>query len=141
MKDPLSSPRTDNPNPTACNVTEAHMEPSKVAPNHHEHTERFVRVFDVRQEPAIQAEGERDFGWLVEVGLEDVLVKDEERLEDLKIVFVCDRLPDLVVQLLVRERSFCLKSLVGERWHQLARVVIRVVDHRKVDVEHPYLSL
>ena len=117
------------------------MEPSKIAPDNHEHTERLVRVFNVRQEPAIQAEGERDFGRLVEVGLENVLVEDEERLEDLEIVFIRDRLADLVVQLLVRERSLRFESLVGERRHQLARVVIRVVDHRKVDVEYPYLSM
>ena len=117
------------------------MESSKVAPNNHEHTKRLVRVFDVRQEPAIQAEGERDFGWLVEVSLEDVLVEDEERLEDLEIVLVRDRLPDLVVELLVRERSLRLESLVRERRHQLACVVIRVMDHRKVDIEHPYLSM
>ena len=116
------------------------MESSKVAPNNHEHTKRFVRVFDVRQEPAIQAEGERDFGWLVKIGLEDVLIEDKERLEDLEIVLVRDRLPDLVVQLLVRERSLRLESLVRERRHQLARVVIRVMNHRKVDIEHPYLS-
>ena len=117
------------------------MEPSKVAPNHHEHTKRLIWVLDVWQEPAIQAEGKRDFGWLVEVGLEDVLVEDEERLENLEVVLVRDCLPDLVVQLLVRERSLCLESLVGECWHQLARVVIRVVNHCKVDVEYPYLSM
>jgi hypothetical protein len=116
------------------------MEPSKIAPNNHEHTKWLVRVFDVRQEPAIEAEGKRDFSRLVEVGLEDVLVEEEERLEDLEIMLVRDRLPDLVVQLLVREWSLRLESLVGERRHQLACVVIRVVDHRKVDVEHSYLS-
>lgn len=77
------------------------MEPSKIAPNNHEYAKRLVRVLDVRQEPTIEAEGERDFGWLVEVGLEDMLVEDEERLKDLEIVLVRDRLPDLVVQLLV----------------------------------------
>ena len=112
------------------------MESSKVAPNDHEHTKRLVRVFDVRQEVAIQAEGERDCGWLVEVGLEDMLVEDEERLEHLEIVLVRNCLPDLVVQLLVRERSLRFESLVREGRHQLARVVIRVMNHRKVDIEH-----
>ena len=77
------------------------MEPSKVAPNDHKDAKRLVRVFDIGEEPAIQAEGERDFGRLVEVGLEDVLVEDKERLEDLEIVLVGNRLPDFVVQLLV----------------------------------------
>ena len=77
------------------------MEPSKVAPNDYEHAKGLVRIFDIGQESAIEAEGERDFGRLVEVGLEDVLVEDKERLEDLEIVLVCDRLPDLVVQLLI----------------------------------------
>ena len=77
------------------------MEPSKVAPNDHEDAKRLVRVFNVWEKPAIEAEGQCDFGRLVEIGLEDVLVEDKERLEDLEIVLVGNRLADFVVQLLV----------------------------------------
>ena len=51
---------------------------------------------------------------MVEVGLEDVLVEDEEGFEDLEFVFVGGGLANLVVKFLVREDLLGLETLIGE---------------------------
>ena len=109
-----------------------------------EQPEWLVRVLDLRQERRREAERQGDLRRLVKVRLEDVpelvpnfsiqsyhvqleekavlkeksgdaLVENEEALEDLQLVLVEHRLPDLVVQLLVRERLLRLQALVRQR--------------------------
>jgi hypothetical protein len=48
---------------------------------------------------------------LVEVALQDMLVEDEQSFEDLESVLVGRFLPDLVVEIFVRQRLFRLQSL------------------------------
>ena len=110
-----------------------------------EQPEWLVRVLDLRQERRREAEREGDLCRLVKVRLEDVpamvpifsiqsyhvqleekailkgkkngdaLIENEEALEDLQLVLVEHRLPNLVVQLLVRERLLRLQALVRQR--------------------------
>jgi hypothetical protein len=50
-------------------------------------------------------------GRLVEVALQDMLVEDEQSFENLESVLVGRFLPDLVVEVLIRQRLFRLQSL------------------------------
>jgi hypothetical protein len=51
------------------------MEPSELVADDDEHSMGFSRVFNFGQEIGRQAEGHRDFGRLVEVGLQDVPIR------------------------------------------------------------------
>ena len=48
------------------------MEPAELVPDDEEHPEGLLRVLGVGEEVGREAEGERDFGGLVEVCFEDV---------------------------------------------------------------------
>lgn len=48
------------------------MESAEFEANDEEDAERFGGVFDVGEEGGVKAEGERDFGGLVEVGFKDM---------------------------------------------------------------------
>lgn len=75
---------------------------------------------------------------LVKVGLEDMLVKDQQGLENLPGVFIGNRLPDLEQQVAIRKRLFRLESLKGQGRGQLGSFIgRRVVSHGKVDVQCP----
>ena len=111
------------------------MESTELVSDNQEHAERLLGVLDFREEIGIEAEGKSNFGGLVEVGLEDVLVEDEESFEDLEFVFVGGGLADLVVKLLVREDLLGLETLVGECGHELGFVCLRVMNHSEVDIE------
>ena len=99
--------------------------------NNEEQAERLLRVLHLREEVRCKTEGERDLRRLVEVRLEDVpaarvnmlaptakridsLVEDQEALQHLQLVLVRCRAPDLVVQLVVRQRLLRLQTLVRQ---------------------------
>ena len=111
------------------------MESTELVSDDQEHAERLLGVLDFGEEIGIEAERESNFGGLVEVGLEDVLVEDEEGLENLEFVLVGGGLTDPVVKLLVREDLLSLETLVGECRHELGFVCLRVMNHSEVDIE------
>ena len=90
------------------------MEPSELIPDDEEHSKGFPGVLNLGQEVRRKAEGQRDLGRLVEVGLEDVLVKNEEALKNLKVLLVENGATNLVVELCIGERLNSLEALVGE---------------------------
>ena len=47
------------------------MEPAELVPDDEEHPEGLLRVLGVGEEVGREAEGERDFGGLIEVGFKD----------------------------------------------------------------------
>lgn len=66
-------------------------------------------------------------GRLVEVALEDVLVEDEQRLEDLEGVLVGGLLSDLEVQVLVRQGLLRAQALERQRRRKVRRLIWRRV--------------
>ncbi len=77
------------------------METTEVVPNDEEHAEWFPRVFHLGEEVGCETERQGDLCRLIKVCFEDVLVEDQETLENLQLVFVGDRSPDFVVELLI----------------------------------------
>lgn len=77
------------------------MESTEVIANNDEHSIWLVWVLHLREEVGCQAEGQGNLGGLVEVGLEDALVEDEEGLEDEEVVLVGNSTTELVEQLRV----------------------------------------
>ena len=90
------------------------MEPSELIPNNEKHRKRLLWILHLGQKPWIQAEGQSDLCRLVEIGFEDMFVKDQEGFEDLEGVFVGNRAADFVVELLVGEGLDGLKALIRE---------------------------
>jgi hypothetical protein len=134
----LLASRLNDSNSSSSDVSESDVESSEVGSNDEEETVRRLGVLDRREELGVKSERQGELGGLVEVGLEDVLVEDEEGLEDLDVVRVRDRLSDLGVKLLIRQRLLRLESEVAERWHELERlVVLGVVRHGEVEIQVP----
>lgn len=55
----------------------------------------------------------------------NALIENQETLKDLQLVLVQYRTPDLVVQLLVREGLFGLKTLEGKRRPSISKMTSR----------------
>lgn len=62
-------------------------------------------------------------GRLVEVALEDVLVEDQQSLQNLESMLVRGFLPDLEVQVFVRQGLFRLQSLERQGWSQMGGLI------------------
>jgi hypothetical protein len=75
----LSSPRSDDTNATTGDIPKADMEPTEVGTNDHEYTKWLVGVLNLGQKVAREAEGKRDLGRLVKVGLENVPNKSKTK--------------------------------------------------------------
>ena len=88
------------------------MEATELGADNEEETEGFEGVFDLWEEVGRETEGEGNFRGLVEVGLEDSLVEDEETLEDLELMLVGNCAADLVVQLRICKGLFNLQALI-----------------------------
>ena len=88
------------------------MEATELGADNEEETEGFEGVFDLWEEIGRETEGEGNFRGLVEVGLEDSLVEDEETLEDLELMLVGNCAADLVVQLRICKRLLNLQALI-----------------------------
>jgi len=99
----LAVGRADDTDATAGNVLEAQVEATELATDDKEHAKEALGVLDRGQEGGVHAERQGDLGGLVKVGLEHVLVERHERLEDLVLVVVVDRVLDAVEDLFVRE--------------------------------------
>jgi hypothetical protein len=133
----LLASRSDDSDTTSGDVSESDVESTEVGADDKEHAERLLGVLDVGQEGRVESEGEGDLGRLVKVALENVLVEDEQRLEDLESVLVGSVLSDLGVELLVGQGLLRLQSLERQGRGELRSLLGgRVVGHRKVDVEH-----
>jgi len=106
--------------------------------NDDKHAIRLLRILDFRKETRSQAERQRYFGRLVEVGLQHVsgqsdrsravnfklrpkerrqnrLVENKEALEDLQFVLVRDAATDFVMEFCIRQRGCVLETLVRQR--------------------------
>jgi len=77
------------------------MEPSEFVPYNDEHTKRLLGVFHFGQKIRLKAEGKGDFCGLIEVGLKNMFVEDQETLQDLKVLLVEHRTANFVVEFLV----------------------------------------
>lgn len=84
----LLVPRHNDTNTATSDIAEANVETSELVSNHEEHAIRLPGVFDLWKEVGSEAERECDFRWLIKVGLENVLVEDEEALQDLEFMLV-----------------------------------------------------
>lgn len=111
------------------------METTELVSNDQEHAKGLLGVLDLWQELGSESEGKSDFRGLVEVGLEDVLVENEESFENLKFMLVSGSLTNLIVELLVRKDLLGLETLVRKRRHELSFICLRVVNHGEVHVE------
>ena len=76
----LFIPWPNDPNSSTRDITETKVEASKFVADNNEHAEWFPGVFYFRQEVGTKTERKRDLRWLVEVGLEDMFVEDQEAL-------------------------------------------------------------
>ena len=113
------------------------MESTEIGADDEENPERRQGVFDLRQEVRLESEREGDLGRLVKVGLEHVLVEDQQGFEDLGL-FVVASLSDLSDEFGLLQGLFGLEPLETERRGELAGFVQgRVVSHGEVDVAHP----
>lgn len=92
------------------------MESTEIIANDEEHPKWRHGVFDFRQEIGREAEGQRDFRGLVKVGLQDVLVEDQEAFQHLELMLIGHCTANLVVEVGIVEGLNCLQTLVGERW-------------------------
>lgn len=88
------------------------MEASELRTNDKEEAVRLVGVLHVWKEGWVEPEGERDLCRLVEVGLQDGFIEDEEALEDLMVVRIGSRPLDPVLQLLLAENLLRVQSLI-----------------------------
>ena len=88
------------------------MEATELTPDDEEHAKGLRGVLNLGQEIRCKPEGKRNFRGLVEVGLEDSLVEDEETLEDLELMLVGNGTADLVVQLRICKRLLNLQALI-----------------------------
>ena len=68
----LPVPRPDDADAAARDVAEADVEPAELVPDDEEHPEGLLWVLGVGEEVGREAEGQSDFGGLVEVRFEDV---------------------------------------------------------------------
>jgi hypothetical protein len=106
----------NNANTTTRNIPESNVESTEIIANNEEHPEWRHRVLDFRQEIGCEAERQRNLCGLVEVGLQDVLVEDQEAFQHLELMLVWHCAANLVVEVGVVEGLDCLQTLVGERW-------------------------
>ena len=133
----LPASRSNDSNTTSSDVLEPDVESTEIGSDDEEDPERRQGVLDLGQEIRLKSEGEGDLGRLVKVGLEHVLVEDQQGLENLSL-FVVASLSDLPDELGLFQGLFGLESLETERRGELTRLVQgRVMGHGKVDVTHP----
>jgi hypothetical protein len=133
----LPTSRSNDSNTTSSDVLESNVESTEIGSDDEEDPEGRQGVLDLGQEIRLESEREGDLGRLIKVGLEHVLVEDQQGLEDLSL-FVVTSLSDLPDELGLLQRLLGLESLETEGRGELAGFVqSRVVGHGKVDVTHP----
>jgi hypothetical protein len=72
MKNILSPPGPDDTDTSTGDIPEPDVESTEVGSNDDENTKWFRRVLHLWKEVAVETERNRDFSWLIEVGLQDV---------------------------------------------------------------------